>query len=79
MEGYYRLITDAWRFFRKYAGQIPMPDVAWGREVAEAILFVEDHHDQGRLARKLIAVIEDELEQLDREAKREQKRGSGTP
>lgn len=67
---YYEAITDAWRFFRKYAEQIPLSDQAWAEGVAEKVALVDKHTSCRRLALKLMTQIEDELEQLDREAKR---------
>ncbi len=66
---YYTVLTDAWRFFRKYAEQIPLPDNQWTAEVTEKLAFVEQHTSCRRLALKLMTAIEDELEHLDREAK----------
>lgn len=67
---YYTVLTDAWRFFRKYAEQIPLSDQAWVEEVNEKVALVDKHTSCRRLALKLMTQIEDELEQLDREAKR---------
>lgn len=64
---YYETITDAWRFLRKYLEQMPMSEQAWCDEVAEKIAFVESHPETERLARKLMAAFENELEHLDRE------------
>lgn len=66
---YYETVTDAWRFLRKYMEQIPMSEEKWQDEIAEKILFVESHPATERLARKLMASFEDELEHLDRSAK----------
>ena len=68
-EAYFQLLTDAWRFFRKYAEQIPLSDSQWAAEVSEKLVFVEQHTSCRRLALKLMTAIEDELEHLDREAK----------
>lgn len=67
-EAYFQLLTDAWRFFRKYAEQIPLQNSQWAAEVSEKLAFVEQHTCR-RLALKLMTAIEDELEHLDREAK----------
>ena len=70
LKAYHELINDAWRFFRKYAEMIPLPDNQWTTEVTEKLAFVEQHTGCRRLALKLMTAIEDELEHLDREAKR---------
>lgn len=67
---YYTVLTDAWRFFRKYAEQIPLSDQAWVEEIDEKAALIDKHTGCRRLALKLMTQIEDELEQLDREAKR---------
>ena len=63
---YYNLFTDAWKFFRKYAGQIPLSAEAWAAEVSEKESFIDQHAGCRRLARKFMSAIEDELEQLQR-------------
>lgn len=68
-EMFFRLFTDAWRHFRKYAEQIPLTDLAWTEEVADKVALVDKHTGCRRLALKLMTQIEDELEQLDREMK----------
>ena len=70
LKQYHDLINDAWRFFRKYAEQIPLSDQAWVEEVNEKSALIDKHTGCRRLALKLMTQIEDELEQLDREAKR---------
>lgn len=67
---YYTVLTDAWRFFRKYAEQIPLSDQAWVEEVNEKSALIDKHTGCRRLALKLMTQIEDELEQLDKEVKR---------
>ena len=67
---YYEVITDAWRHFRKYAEQIPLSDQVWVEEIDEKAALIDKHTGCRRLALKLMTQIEDELEQLDREAKR---------
>lgn len=67
---YYTVLTDAWRFFRKYAEQIPLSDQAWVEEIDEKAALIDKHTGCRRLALKLMTQIEDELEQLDRGAKR---------
>ena len=69
-DNYFKLMTDAWRFFRKYAEQIPLSDQAWVEEIDEKSALIDKHTGCRRLALKLMTQIEDELEQLDREAKR---------
>jgi hypothetical protein len=70
MTQYYRLFVDAWRYFRRYAEQIPLSDPAWVEEIDEKAALIDKHTGCRRLALKLMTQIEDELEQLDREAKR---------
>ena len=69
LKNMHAIVNDVWKLFREYAQRIPMSPVDWQQEVAAAIAFVDTHPKQNRLARKLIAVVEDELEQLDKEAK----------
>lgn len=68
-EMYFRLFTDTWRFFRRYAEQIPLSDQMWEAEISEKLTLVEKNAACRRLALKLMTLIEAELEQLDREAK----------
>ncbi len=64
IKDYYSTFTDAWRFFRKYAGKIPMSGEAWAAEIEEKAAFIDQHAGCKRLARKLMTAVEDELEQL---------------
>lgn len=65
---YYELFTDVWKYFRRYAGQIPLSDQAWEKAVQELTDILDRHTDCQRLARKLLIAAEDELEHLDRAA-----------
>lgn len=61
---YYNTFTDAWRFFRKYAGKMPLTGEAWAEEVTEKAAIVNQHAGSRRFAVKLMTLIEDELEQI---------------
>lgn len=63
------IINDVWKLFREYAQRIPMSHYDWRQEVQAATAFVDTHPKHNRLARKLMTAFEDELEQLDMEAK----------
>jgi len=66
IEEYYKTVTDAWRFFRKYLEQMPLSEEAWENEVQEKIAFVESHQKTGRFALHIMTAIENELEHLSR-------------
>lgn len=65
---YYNLFTDCWKLFRKYAAMMPLSDEAWTAAVNEKAAIVDRHSGCRRLARKLMCAIEDELQQLQRDA-----------
>lgn len=65
------LWSDSWKHFRKYAEKIPLTDQEWTEEVDEKAELVKKY-DTGnckRIAHRIMILIEDELEQLDKEAK----------
>lgn len=63
---YYNLFADCWKFFRKYAGMMPLSAETWASEVSEKEKLIDQHAGCRRLARKFMCAIEDELEQLAR-------------
>ena len=65
----YNVFTDAWRYFRRYAEQIPMTDEVWSAAVEELSGIIKKHDGIQRITRKLMTAVIDELEHLDREAK----------
>lgn len=65
---YYNLFTDCWKLFRKYAAMMPLSAEAWAAEVSEKEGIIDQHAGCRRLARKFMCAIEDELEQLQRDA-----------
>lgn len=69
LKAYHELTNDAWRYFRKYAEQIPMDDNAWSDAVSELSDILTRHDEIKRMAHRMMAGIIDELEHLDREAK----------
>ena len=69
MTQYYRLFVDAWRFFRRYAEQIPLSDPAWEAAIEELNSVLIRHDSIQRMARRMMSGVVDELEHLDREAK----------
>lgn len=66
IEEYYKTVTDAWRFFRKYLEQMPLSEEAWINEVHDKIAFVESHQNTANFALHIMTVMEDELEYLVR-------------
>ena len=69
LKAYHELTNDAWRYFRKYAEQIPMTDEAWSAAVEELNDIVIKHDSIQRMTRRTMMGVIDELEHLDREAK----------
>lgn len=66
MKEYYDALTDAWKFLRRYAEQMPLNGEAWAAEVAEKAALVDRHAGCRRFAVKLMTLVEDELEQIQR-------------
>lgn len=71
MEPYKEIWDDAWRFFKYYLGKLPMSDTEWEELIQMFPKFVARHPDHQKLARKMIIAVESELEERDREARKE--------
>ena len=68
---YHEVWTDAWKFFKYYAGKIPMTDDEWSELIPMTSKFVERHPEHEAFARAMILVVEKELEERDREMRKE--------
>ena len=71
MEPYKEIWDDAWRFFKYYAGKIPMTDDEWIELIPMTSKFVKRHPGHEAFARAMILVVENELEERDREVRKE--------
>jgi len=71
MEPYQEIWDDAWRFFKYYAGKIPMTDDEWSELIPMTSKFVTRHPDHEAFARAIILIVEKELEERDREMRKE--------
>lgn len=70
LKTYHTIWNESWKFFKTYAEQMPMDDAAWERAIMMLPEFVNRHPDHEYFARKMILVIEKELERLDKEMKK---------
>ena len=68
---YHEVWTDAWKFFKYYAGKIPMTDDEWNELIPMTSKFVARHPEHEAFARAMILVVEKELEERDREMRKE--------
>ncbi len=68
---YHEVWTNAWKFFKYYAGKIPMTDDEWSELIPMTSKFVERHPEHEAFARAVILVVEKELEERDREMRKE--------
>lgn len=71
LKAYHTIWNESWKFFKTYAEQMPMDDAAWERAIRMLPEFVNRHPDHQKLARKMIIAVESELEERDREARKE--------
>lgn len=69
LKGYYNAFTDAWKFFRKWAVIVPMPEEKWAQAVSESEEFI-NKYDQGKMAEYLMLAAMQKLEELERQAKK---------
>lgn len=70
LKSYFAAYTDNWKFFHKYVGQLPQPNVEFWMEVKKDLLaLVEKHKDVGqdRFAEKMFLATLDELSRLNGE------------
>lgn len=69
---YHEIFVDAWKFFKHYAQQIPLPEDLWSDElIPMTSKFVTRHPEHEAFARAMILVVEHELEERDREERKE--------
>ena len=68
---YHGTFVDAWKFFKHYAGKIPMTDDEWSELIPMTSKFVTRHPGHEVFARAMILVVEHELEERDRETRKE--------
>lgn len=71
MEPYQEVWNDSLRFFNYYTGKMPMSETDWEELVNMLPKFVARHPDHQKLARKMIIAVESELEERDREVRKE--------
>lgn len=71
LKKYLAVFNDAWKFFKHYAGKIPMTDDEWSELIPMTSKFVTRHPDHEAFARAMILVVEKELEERDREVRKE--------
>lgn len=67
LKTYHTIWNESWKYFKTYAEQTPMADATWERAIRMLAEFVNRHPDHEEFARKMILVIEKELERLDKE------------
>ena len=71
LKEYNTVFNDAWKFFKHYAGMIPMTEADWAELIPMTSKFVTRHPEHEAFARAIILVVEKELEERDREMRKE--------
>lgn len=66
LKAYHTIWNESWKYFKKYAEQIPMTEAAWDRAIRETCEFAEQYPEHEAFARALILAVEHELEVQDR-------------
>ncbi len=67
---YYSAITDAWKFFKKYAERLPISDSEWQQVIGEASEITKQYDSCMAFAAKELVNKVNELERLNDEIKR---------
>lgn len=73
MQAYHDLFNDSWKFFKHYASQIPLTENQWDELITMMPKFVRRHPEHEEFARKMILMLEAEIERADKENRRENK------
>lgn len=71
LKTYHTIWNESWKYFKTYAEQMPMDEAAWERAIRMTSEFVKQHPENEAFARAMILVVEKELEERDREARKE--------
>lgn len=67
---YYKIYTDVWKFFRKYAEQLPLSDSQWNEACREMIDICEQYKgDMAKFVSGIMYQTMMELERCDKAAK----------
>lgn len=70
VKSYYRIYTESWKFFRKYAEQLPLSDGQWNKACREMIDICEQHKDDtAKFVSGIMYQTMNELERCDKAAK----------
>lgn len=70
---YNAIWNEAWKFFKHYAGMLPLPEEIWDVLIRSLPMFVDRHKEHEEFARKMILTIENELERQDKAIRRRKK------
>lgn len=71
LKTYHEIWNESWKYFRTYAEQMPMDDATWERAIMMLPEIVTRHPEHEAFARAMILVVEKELEERDREMRKE--------
>lgn len=62
MKSYHEMITDVWKYFRKFAEKDQLNEQDWQQAIDEANAIMDQHNDHRLLAGALLADMFGELQ-----------------
>ncbi len=71
IKNYYSAITDAWKFFKKWAPEMPADDAKWWQIVNEAQQITAAHPEVQDFAARIMVAATKEFEEQDARMRKE--------